>query len=108
MNQLLSELHLQDKEVATLKSDNQAAIAMSNNDVNHNRSKHIDIKYHFIRQVLNNKQVELKWVSTKDQQADINTKVLNGIGFKRLRDVIMTQGKQEEQVATHSNKMKNK
>jgi hypothetical protein len=89
LNQLLEELQLKDKEVAVLKSDNQAAIAMSNNDVNHSRSKHIDIKYHFIREVLNNKQVELNWVNTKDQQADINTKALDGIGFKRLRDIIM-------------------
>ena len=74
-----------------LKSDNQAAIAMSNNDVNHSRSKHIDIKYHFIREVLNTRQVELLWVSTKDQQADINTKVLDGCGYKRLRDKIMSK-----------------
>jgi len=91
LNQLLEELQLKDNEVAIVKSDNQSAIAMSNNDVNHSRSKHIDIKYHFIREVLNTRQVELHWVSTKDQQADINTKVLDGCGYKRLRDKIMSK-----------------
>jgi hypothetical protein len=69
---------------------------MSTNDVNHSRSKHIDIKYHFIREVVHNKQVELKWVNTKQQQADINTKGLDGVTFKRLRGQVMNNEEDDD------------
>lgn len=54
--------------------DNQGAIALSNNPVNRQRSKHIDIRYHFIREVLNKGDVELKYCPTNEMVADIMTK----------------------------------
>ncbi|GJU37074.1 retrovirus-related pol polyprotein from transposon TNT 1-94 [Tanacetum coccineum] len=59
-----------------LYCDNKSAIALSCNNVQHSRSKHIDIRYHFIREQVENRVVELYFVETNYQLADILTKAL--------------------------------
>ena len=54
--------------------DNQGAINLAKNPVNHQRSKHIDIKYHFIRSEIQKGNVRLQYVTTEDNVADIFTK----------------------------------
>ncbi|GJR69602.1 retrovirus-related pol polyprotein from transposon TNT 1-94 [Tanacetum coccineum] len=56
--------------------DNQSAIALCCNSVQHSRSKHIDIRHHFIKEQVERKVVELYFVETKYQLADIFTKAL--------------------------------
>ncbi|GKE77530.1 hypothetical protein Tco_1543650, partial [Tanacetum coccineum] len=56
--------------------DNKSAIALCHNNVQHSRSKHIDIKFHFIKEQVENGVVELYFVNTKYQLADIFTKAL--------------------------------
>jgi hypothetical protein len=55
----------------TLKIDNQSAIQLSKNHVLHDRSKHIDIKYHFIRQCVEEDRVKVEHINTNNQLADI-------------------------------------
>lgn len=69
---------------AMIYTDSQSAMALANNAVVSNRSKHIDIKFHFIRGFLNNKNGVLKYVKTSDNIADIFTKDLHGQKFKYL------------------------
>ena len=64
--------------------DNTSAIAISNNPVQHSRTKHIDIRYHFIREHVTNGIVELHFVPTEDQIADIFTKPLDENTFSKL------------------------
>ena len=64
--------------------DNTSAIAISNNPVQHSRTKHIDIMYHFIREHIMNGTVELHFVPTADQIADIFTKPLDEATFSKL------------------------
>ena len=64
--------------------DNTSAIAISNNPVQHSRTKHIDIRYHFIREYVMNGTVELHFVPTEEQTADIFTKSLDESTFTRL------------------------
>ena len=64
--------------------DNTSAIAISNNPVQHTRTKHIDIRYHFIREHVMNGTVELHFVPTVDQIADIFTKPLDEVTFSKL------------------------
>lgn len=90
INQYLTELGLKHPEAPVLRSDNQAAIQIANNDVLHNRTKHIDIRYHFIREIIRRGEVQVEWIHTKDQQADINTKGLDINTFKQLRDKLIT------------------
>ncbi|GJS47497.1 hypothetical protein Tco_0597618 [Tanacetum coccineum] len=56
--------------------DNQSAIALCCNSVQHSRSKHIDIRHHFIKEQVERKVVELYFVETKYQLANIFTKAL--------------------------------
>lgn len=60
----------------TLFNDNQSALNLSANHTYHKRSKHIDIKHHFIREVVSNKQVVLKYLPTNEMPADLLTKGL--------------------------------
>ncbi|GKF01833.1 hypothetical protein Tco_0028756 [Tanacetum coccineum] len=56
--------------------DNKSAIALCCNNVQHLRSKHIDMRYHFIKEQVENVVVELYFVRIEDQLADIFTKAL--------------------------------
>jgi len=64
----------QDKYV--LFCDNQSAIHLSKNASFHSRSKHIDVRYHWIRDVLNSKQMQFEKFHTNDNGADMLTKVV--------------------------------
>ncbi|GJV10134.1 copia protein [Tanacetum coccineum] len=64
--------------------DNQSAIALCCNSVQHSRSKHIDIRHHFIKEQVERKVVELYFVETKYQLADIFTKALPRERFATL------------------------
>ena len=68
-----------------LIADKQSAISMLRNPQFHGRSKHIGIKYHFIREQVTSGKVELKYCRTSDMVADIMTKKLNGEQFEKLR-----------------------
>jgi hypothetical protein len=76
---------------AKLWCDNEAAINLTANDAVHDRSKHIDIKYHFIRDNWVKKIISIHWVSTKQQWADILTKCLDPGIHGNLRSVLMSK-----------------
>ncbi|GJV88680.1 hypothetical protein Tco_1532618 [Tanacetum coccineum] len=59
-----------------LYHDNKSAIALYRNNVQHSRSKHIDVRYHFIKEQVENVIVEFDFVWTKYQLTDIFTKPL--------------------------------
>lgn len=63
-------------ECITLYNDNQSAQKLAMNPICHKRSKHIDIRYHFIREAVSNKLVNLKYLSTNEMPADVLTKAL--------------------------------
>ena len=64
--------------------DNQSAIHLSNHDHMHQRSKHINIKYHYIRDNINNNNIIVKWLPTAKQEADILTKTMVTKQFQAL------------------------
>ncbi|GJX38538.1 hypothetical protein Tco_0251841 [Tanacetum coccineum] len=69
--------------------DNKSAIALCCNNVQHSRSKHIDIKFYFIKEQVENGVVELYFVNTEYQLANIFTKAL---GRERIEFVINKMG----------------
>ncbi|GJW08911.1 hypothetical protein Tco_1571334 [Tanacetum coccineum] len=71
--------------------DNQGAIALCCNSVQHSRSKHIDIRYHFIKEGVERRIVELYFVETKYQLADIFMKALPRERFKTLLPLLGVQ-----------------
>ena len=65
--------------------DNSSAIALSKNSDFHKRTKHIDTKFHFIRELVNNGEIVLHHCRTEDQFADILTKPLAQKSFEHFR-----------------------
>ena len=62
---------------------------LSENDTIHDRSKHIRLRYHFIRDEINKNRIRVVWVPTGEQQADILTKGLSAKIFCRLREILL-------------------
>jgi hypothetical protein len=73
---LLQELKIRAPRTAKIWCDNIGAKYLSANPVFHGRTKHIEIDYHFVRERVAHKQLEVEFVSTKDQVADGMTKAL--------------------------------
>ena len=69
-------------------SDNQAACSLSNSTAISARSKHIDIRHHFLRDHVRAGSLTTTWIPTEDMPADIFTKILPSIAFSRHRDVL--------------------
>jgi hypothetical protein len=88
LRRLLDDIAGVNVQQPILKMDNQSAIALSKNPVLHDRSKHIDTKFHFIRQCVEDGKISLEYVSTQEQLADILTKSLGRARFCELRDKI--------------------
>ncbi|KAH9650236.1 hypothetical protein KPL70_026291 [Citrus sinensis] len=84
LRNLLKELGLAQEEPTEICVDNKSAIALSKNSVFHDRSKHIDTRYHFIRECIARKEVQIKYVKSQDQAVDIFTKPLKQEDFVKF------------------------
>ncbi|CAM8932620.1 unnamed protein product [Rhodiola kirilowii] len=84
MKQMLEEYGVK-QGMMTLYCDNMSAINISKNPVQHYRTKHIDIRHHFIRELVEKKTLTLTHVSTEKQLAAIFTKALDNLQFETLR-----------------------
>jgi len=76
LRSVLSELTGGEPGVVKLYVDNKSAIALMKNPVFHGRSKHIDTKYHFIRECIDEGQIAVQFVCTEEQRAYALTKAL--------------------------------
>ena len=85
MRELNSDLGNRQVKPTVVYEDNQSAIAMSKNPQFHGRSKHISIKYHFIREQVSNNKISLKYCPTEDMVANLLTKGIGPEKFGRLR-----------------------
>jgi 3-phenylpropionate/cinnamic acid dioxygenase small subunit len=74
---------------AMIMEDYQACIAMSNYPITHKRTKLIDVRFHFVREKVESKEVELVYIPTQYQLADILTKPLSNIRLAMIRNRIM-------------------
>lgn len=68
----------------SLKCDNKASISISENPVQHDRTKHVEVDRHFIKEKIDTGIVKLPHVHSEDQLADILTKAVNGRIFKEV------------------------
>ena len=73
-------------EKVPLLCDNESAVKLANNPVQHSRTKHIDIRHHFLRDHVAKNDISLEGVRSEDQLADIFTKPLDEATFYRLRN----------------------
>jgi hypothetical protein len=88
LRQLLSELHVTPRGPTPLAIDNQSAISFTMNPITTARSKHIDIKHHFVREQVERGTLLPHYVSSADNVADLLTKPLAKPIFLRLRTAL--------------------
>jgi hypothetical protein len=82
---LLNDIGLRQDGPTLILADNQGAIVLSKDQSNHARTKHIDVRYHFIRERTAQGDITVKYVRSQDNVADIFTKPLMTATFSHLR-----------------------
>ena len=85
---LLDELTGVEAHPPALMVDNQPAIALAKNPVLHDRRKHIDVKFHFLRDCVDGGQIVIKFVETGRQLVDVLTKPLGRLRLMDLKEMI--------------------
>jgi hypothetical protein len=86
LRKILADLfgHVLDSTV--IHCDNQSYVKLSENPVFHDKSKHIEIKYHYIRDMVQRKAILVKYLPTDEQVVDVLTKPLTKTKFKYFCD----------------------
>ena len=92
MRNLLESIGFLQLDPTIISEDNQGAIALSGNPGNHPKTKHIGIKYHFIREAVEKNEIILQYCPTKEMLADKLTNALPKERFQELRDLIGIRG----------------
>ena len=95
LRSLLKEVHFEQKEPTKISIDSKSAIALGKNPVYHQRSQHIDVRFYSIREHVKNKEVELLYVKTQDQVADIFTKPLGAELFTKFKSSLGMMKKEQ-------------
>ncbi|KAL8116754.1 hypothetical protein AgCh_023059 [Apium graveolens] len=88
LRKLLSKIIGLNIPPVTLFIDNKSAIDLAKNPVFHGRSKHIDIRFHFIRECIENGDIVVKHICNEEQRADSLTKALSAARFERMRSLL--------------------
>ncbi|KAL4272215.1 hypothetical protein GQ457_13G013050 [Hibiscus cannabinus] len=88
LRNLLSKMMLKQADATVIHVDNKSTIELAKNPVNHERSKHIDVRFHFIRDHVKGGNVELVHVASQDQVADIFTKPLPKVLLEKCKKMI--------------------
>ena len=83
------------QEAVKVYCDSQSALLLAQNSVYHARTKHIDIRYHRVRELVEEGEVELEKVYTKENLADALTKVLPRVSFHKCMGLMQLIDKME-------------
>ncbi|XP_031248099.1 secreted RxLR effector protein 161-like [Pistacia vera] len=75
----------------TVYFDSQSAIHLSKNPVYHEKTKHVDVRYHFVRDQITNRIIELKKVTTEENPADMGTKIVTTAKFKHCLNLLFVK-----------------
>jgi len=89
LRQLMMEMGFAQQEATIIYEDNESSIDCTRNPVSHSKMKHIDIKYHVIRDYIEQGQIDVRWISTTEQLADMFTKPLPPALFHRFRNQLL-------------------
>jgi hypothetical protein len=86
LRKMLVDLFISELDPTVIYCDNRSCIKLSENHVFHDQSKHIEIKYHFIRDRVQKRAIKLQYVSTNHQVVDIFTKGLPKGKFEHFKE----------------------
>jgi len=86
MRRILEKLNHEQKDCTILMCDNSSTIKLSRNPIMHGRSKHIDVRFHFLRDLTRDKIIELVHCGSQDQVADLLTKPVKLQTFENLQE----------------------
>jgi hypothetical protein len=89
LRQLLEDMGFAQSEPTETLQDNMATIKIAHGAGTHQRTKHINVKYHYTRQAIIDKVISVEYMPTEDMLADILTKELPRAQFERLRDAML-------------------
>nr|GEW11139.1 retrovirus-related Pol polyprotein from transposon TNT 1-94 [Tanacetum cinerariifolium] len=87
LKRLLIELGVKLRSVV-VNCDNQSAIHLSRNAMFHERTKHINVRYHFIKEIMKSKEIEVAKIDMKDNAGNAFTKVVSGPKFKYCMEIL--------------------
>jgi histone deacetylase 1/2 len=82
---LLTDLHVPSVSTPTIWCDNLGATYLSANPIFHARTKHVEVNYHFVRDRAAKKEIQIHFVPSRDQFADVFTKPLLVASFTIFR-----------------------
>ncbi|KAE8681352.1 Ubiquitin carboxyl-terminal hydrolase family protein [Hibiscus syriacus] len=88
MRKFLEEAHFKQKGPTIIYCENSSTIKLSKNPILHGQSKYIDVQYHFLRDRVNYKEIDMVYCRSEDQIADIFTKALKLATFQKLRQML--------------------
>ena len=86
LRRLLNDVGVQVDTATTLYEDNQGAIDLSKNPKHHNRTKHIDVSFHFTRERMAAKEIDVCYIPTEHNLADVMTKGLAKVPYEKFRE----------------------
>ena len=88
LRKLLKEMNFNQEKSTKIRVDNKSAIELAKNPVHHERSKHIDVRFYFIREHVKNGDMEMTHVASRDQVMDIFTKLLPEELFEKFKKLL--------------------
>ena len=86
-SRLLDDLGI-DQDLLKINCDSMSVISLAKNEVYHARMKHIDVRFHFIREILDEGDIKLQKIHTKENPADVLTNVILGVKFTHCKELL--------------------
>ena len=88
LRKLLAHLFGDVLETTVIRCDNQSCVKLFENPVFHDRSKHIEMRYHYLRDMVQKGAISLQYIPIEEQIVDVFTKPLTAVKFLYFRDNI--------------------
>jgi len=87
LQELLDDLGIE-QDLLKINFDSMSAIYLAKNQVYHARTKNKDVRFHFVREILDEGDIELLKIYTKENPADMHTKVVTGVKFTHCKELL--------------------
>ena len=88
LRRLFQDMGVSVDSATKLYEDNQGAIDLSHNPKHHSRTKHIDVAHHFTRELIVSREIDVEYVPTGENMADIMTKALPRVKYEKFREAM--------------------